>query len=421
VAYLTFGKKLRERKRTHITLFEQNLLKFIAFQQRLSLEQIKRVYNYFYPIKLNTLKKKLNRWTESNILISYRNEDFTNLCNLYSIGRKGLNLLAGADHEKWLDIDPNEIKRVTNYSHQIGYQEVVINLLLHFLDHSIHFHSYRPRLIFEEDQKEYGMPDWFLTHRLNDGTLKDFYIEYDNNNMSHPEIRMKNKAYIKKALDNPDKDITLLYSLVEQDFHYRGVSKHSSRKRIANFKAHFLDDELAFPDNLTVNVHLLSRVSHVVDNLLIPKEKDNAIKLQALKDYFVSHYGYRVEEVLSDGFYFREVPTCYYADSILELYDHENKLVERIGIFFPNEGDIRSFQQVAGFYQMREGRLFTSTVHRLVLIYEDDISAVSDNFGIKFGKAALLTDVDSLRNNKEAPFRSFTGLNPTKKREYPFE
>lgn len=410
----------QERKNVKITLFEQNLLRLLAKQQALSLHQLSRIYNAYYPIKIDTLRKKLNRWAEKKVTIvdspNIKNSMMPH--NIYSIGRVGLEILSIDDGDKWLNIINNLFNERENYVHGVGQQEVVVLLKLHYMKYNIHFHSISPYALFGED-KSLGIPDWFLKYQDEEKMERHIYIEFDSKTKKLNATKEKHQAYIQRALENPDENITVLYSLIDEEFHYRLLSKPSGPKRIGNFKSYFAEPNVTLPENLTINIHYLNRVGPATEYLFLPQDNQNGLRV--LKEYFMNELQLSVEPISSDGFYLREIPEQHYADDIWELRNTEGLLEERILVVVAQEGDIRSFQRIDSLFHAIKNRRFVSTVHRLVIIYNDDISSLSDSHGTKFDRSVLTTDVESLVNKSKKPFRSFYGVFKTKQTEYPLE
>ncbi|MFD1609797.1 replication-relaxation family protein [Oceanobacillus luteolus] len=410
----------QERQKAKITLFEQNLLRLIARQQALSLDQLYRIYNAYFPIKYKTLRMKLNRWGEKKIL-HVRRPSIKNammLHNIYSIGKVGLKILAIEDGEEWLEVNNNLFKEKTNYTHGIGQQEVVVQLMLHYMKHNIHFESIAPYSLFGVD-KSLGIPDWFLKYRSDEKNEHNLFIEFDANSEKLNALNDKHKAYIQRAIENPDENITVLYSLIDEEFHYRILKPPSGPKRVSNFKSYFAEPNIVLPKNLTINVHYLNRVGPATEYLFLPQ--DIKAKLNILEKHFVNEFHLNVDHVLSKDFYMQEIPKEHYADGIWELRNTEGLLEERILVVVAQEGDIRSFQRIDSLFHAIKKRRLVSTVHRLVIIYNDDISSLSDSHGTKFDRSVLTTDVESLVNKSKKPFRSFYGVFKTKQTEYPLE
>lgn len=416
IFYLSNERLPQERRNIKISLFEQNLLKLVAKQQGLSLHQLYRIYTAYHPIKYSTLRAKLNRWAKKNIL-HLRKPNVKNAMmvhNVYSIGRLGLELLSVEDGKKWLAINEDIFKDKNNYVHGIGQQEMVVQLMLHYMQHDIHFQSIAPYDLFGED-KSLGVPDWFLIYEDENKVKHHFYLEFDGKSKKLSALNNKHQLYIQRAIENPEQKINVLYSLLDEEFHYRMLKEPSGPKRVSNFKSYFSND-IELPKNLTINVHYLHRIGPATEYLFFPQ--DHQSKLEILKDHFTSTLNLSVNEMLSDGFYLRETPEHFYADKIWELRNSNGKLEERILIVAGQEGDIRNYQRINHLYSSMKKRRFSSTIHRLIIIYEDELSSLSDSIGTKFDHSVLITDKESLKNNNK-PFKKFYGIFKTTDTSYP--
>lgn len=130
---------------------------------------------------------------------------------------------------------------------------------------------------------------------------------------------------------------------------------------------------------------------------------------------------YKIKDASNDGLYMRDVAEQFYADRLLEIYDNNGMLHERVGVIVVDEGDINCFIKVLGFYQALKDRLFKSSVSRLILIYENKSSLENDPYSYQFGKSVLLTDLESLSSGKKMIFREFINLNGTRNVSYTFK
>lgn len=404
-----------------ITLFELTLLKVLTVQRTLSLVQIKEIYLAYYPIAYDTLQKKFKRWSEVGLVKSKDPHDnLKGVSIIYSIDSKGVQQLVNYRYlsKDWLDIDPTYyLRSMRNSIHSVGIQDVVTELLVNLKEDDISFESVSPTRYFGVNDKEFGVPDWLLRYKLDDNNYMDFYIEFDNNSESVNMLEDKLKTYIKRANKSPSSDINVLLSFIDYSFHYRIGKDIPSEEKLMNVKKRFL--ERVLPANLTINVNYRNRVFNVVRNIIHPVDKQKIIR--PLIEHFKNTWGYQVEEILSDGFYRKEVPKNHYADVILEVRDNKHKLKERVGVIVAEEGDVGNFQRINGFYSAQKGRLFNNTVHHLIVLYENELAMDNDVLNTIFDKFVILSNNSALMGNDNKPFKQFTTGFQTKRIAYPFD
>lgn len=406
------------------SLFDLFLLKTLAEQQTLSIKQLHRIHIAYFPVILETLRKRLRRWSEKGVVKVLRTENTVFATqNIYSIDFEGVRLLVKTGHlrKPWLNVDVSKFlnDKKDYIKHTIGQQDVVVELLTKLKDDGILFESIAPKRYFEQEEWGEGIPDWLLRYREVDKDDVYFFVEFDTGSESVNVVKEKFKAYIRRAEKNPDKKIVLLFSMLDSSFHYKWDSKPVKEGKHANFKKVFMDSDVIIPSNLVINVNFRNRVSTVVKEIIKPMDIEE--RIQPLLEHFKNNWSMKVEEILSDGFYQREVSKDYYADKVLEIRDSSGGLKERVGLIVAKEGDIDNFKRINGFYEAMEGRLFSDTVHRMIVLYDDERSMDDVIVNEPFNKRVLLASRADLLESGVHPFKRYSSRFATRTLEYPFD
>lgn len=110
------------------------------------------------------------------------------------------------------------------------------------------------------------------------------FIEFDVGTERNKEVFGKFDSYIRLAKDNPERNMVVLFSVMDESFHYRGDKNVIGKQRLGNIKHFFLKDNKEVPPNLKFKISYRNRIQHIVKRDLIESDKNSV--LDSLEVFF---------------------------------------------------------------------------------------------------------------------------------------
>lgn len=389
---------------------EINLLHLIYKHRIVTSEQI----TYWLGIKnesqLNSLRRRLTKFTSYKLLARQKYPLLDGVCYYYyRIGPQGIQVLIDNDYIKSeIDNDYKYILKTAqsiNIDHQLATQQVVIQVMKDMESYDIiSSHPFDSLFLKEEkDKKPFLVPDWLLKYRD-----RNVYVELDTGTESMTNIENKIERYKEWATTKQDELHYVFFVSLDDSFK---SSKHygDKRRRIGNIKSKaselLLDGSI---QNLDVFSVPLIRASANIERVLTKvslytkQEKQDRLKtgIDVLMDMNDS-FTYTFNLLDTDQYFFPEDMDLGVADAVFEVKEGDEQ-IEKVGMVLLEEGSVSSLMRLNSVYRNIEEQKTKHVLDRLIGIYETAKETEYDVLGMRF-KNLLLADHETWDIDYESP------------------
>jgi Replication-relaxation len=280
------------RKGVYLDSNDIKILELILTQRIVSTMQV-HIYSFALTgMQLDTVQKKLKRWSKYKVVKQYRYTlgQVGLGFNYYTIGSNGVDILIAEGILTEEQRNQFKSRRTfTNLDHTLATQEVAIRCLAQFV-HEDRFNVksinpyVKPYILNSEEIKL--IPDWIIKREnvyLN--------IELDTGSETTSEIKYKIERYIQLATDNPLNRYYVLISVIDDSITTKKDYSDNRSKRVSSLKYSIANVKGVEIENLEVYVCQLSRSYLTAFELIVGNYPQNSGVLienyiDAMRNYY---------------------------------------------------------------------------------------------------------------------------------------
>jgi hypothetical protein len=389
----------------------------------LSLYQIEYYGERLYGMKRNSIRKKLTRWLEKDIVANKTYAKKPNAKVYYRLGPTGVEILQKRGQIRQQDSTFDEIPNLRHFDHLFGVRDAALLSMINLKKNYIEVTSFAPSKIpyFEkgmEGTSPIVVPDWVLVNQC--GFLN---IEVDTGTERLSKISEKINKYVKLAYDRPSEIYHVLLAALDEsdpDLKYLGDIPKDRNVRIANLKETIINLNAHIYPNLHFYVAPLSRTGEVVYRVMTGKyaAKEHSLDITAIINLLKLNDSvkFEIEPAPSEDFYLAEVKEDLYADGHFLFRNVENKETENVLMTLMEEGGAKSLDKIGYLDLLKSENRFKKKVDKILAVYRSDEELHSDVLGKVFPNV-LFTSLDLLKRDLDNPPIFYQTVNGTRKEE----
>ncbi|WP_419893497.1 replication-relaxation family protein [Oceanobacillus kimchii] len=400
--------KLRNQKKrfgvspkgVHLALFELKILNELAELKILNTNQLQFLHQKYQSIKEDTLRKKLNRWHNREIIHKIdvgKRKNFGNDMNLYRIDRNGISILV----QEWFisenqHIDIKNFDNIKNIDHFLGTNQNIlgIKMELEVEGFTVEYANHLIKLT-----KDFGIiSDAILM--INDVII---YIETDMGTESLAELNNKLYRYANLARTYKNYKHIVAISFLDNTYITRKYYEIKGDRRKANIKKLNIYNDDIFVPNLKITLSDFNKTPNIITSTILnSSERSMLTHLNEFARLFQEKEKFILIQIDDAEVYSKQVLDTHRGLNVFcEVYNGAGNFVERIAMLIMDKNDLHHNIIMNNLINYVSDNVFLKYINRLIVIYPTKEDREQDIYGISYLSNILFTDLETMREDKE--------------------
>lgn len=377
--YILIGlRQGKSDKRFRFQNVDIEILRLIDEFGTLSLYQLQYYFKRTYGLSPYTLKNKLLRWREYQLV---KHRSYTRPPTgmiYYQLDVNGWKILNHFQLARNKDFNTGvyapDNSRDNNFDHFFCARDIALLTKI-----SLKYSSIKVESVPTLYNDGHLVPDWILTNKRDDIVL---YIEADMATERGGNIKRKIKKYIELAKNTPNKMFNVLFSVIDRsdsDLKYNRLLPSDRYIRVWNIKKFILEAGGHLIQNLNFYVVRMNRAGYIGGRILsghYPHKEQNKLDVIEKSLEVIKHQYPNVKMLGPHELYLSDEQKRFYGDCHLSIrHDNHEKIVI---VKIMEEGNVKDLDTLLFLGRLKREKRFRKPVERIIGIYRYKDELISD-------------------------------------------